>query len=50
MKAILILLSLSMIWRGSLKDEDGNFSIPYIISYICALVAWGITMFGNVVE
>ena len=49
MKAILLLLSLSMIWRGSLKDEDGNFSIPYIIRYICALVAWGITMFGNVV-
>ena len=49
MKAILLLLSLSMIWRGSLKDENGNFSIPYIISYVCALIAWGITMFGNVV-
>lgn len=50
MKAILILLSLSMMWRGSWKNEDGNVSIPYIISFILAIVAWGIIMFGNVVE
>lgn len=50
MKAILILLSLSMMWGISLKDENGNFSLPHIIGYICALVAWGIIVFGNVVE
>lgn len=50
MKTILILLSLSMIWRGSWTNEDGNLSIPYIISFICAIAAWGIIMFGNVIE
>lgn len=50
MKTILILLSLSIMWRGSWKNEDGDFSISYIISYILALVAWGIIVFGNVVE
>jgi hypothetical protein len=39
-----------MMWRGSLKDEYGNFSIQYTISFIFALAAWGITLFGNVVE
>ena len=50
MKTVLLLLSLSLIWHGSLKDEDGKFSVPYTISFVCALVAWGIIVFGNVVE
>ena len=50
MKMILILLSLSMIWRSSFKDEDGNFSIKYTISFLCAIAAWIIIIFGNVVE
>lgn len=50
MKTILILLSLSMIWRGSWKDENGNFSFPYTISFIFAVAAELIIVFGNVVE
>lgn len=50
MRIILILLSLSMIWHGSFKDENGDFSIPYTISFLCAIAAWAIIIFGNVVE
>ena len=50
MKVILILLSLSMVWRGSLKDENDNFSFPYTVSFIFAIAAWGLIMFGNVVD
>lgn len=50
MKAILILLSLSMIWHGSFTDENGKFNFQYTVSLICAIVAWGLIVFGNVVE